>query len=670
MATARKRRVEVEIIVDDKGAAKSLKNIEGSVTKTGKAFSNFAKIAAGAFALNKVVDFGRDSVRAFSDLNESVNAVEVTFGKAAGGIKSLGEQAAESVGLSNAEFNSLAVGFSAFADKIAEAAGGDVVSVMETLTGRIADFASVMNLDVGEAAEKFRSGLAGETEPLRKFGIDVSAAAVNIKALELGLGDTSGKLSEQDKILARYNLIMDQTNKTAGDFAATSDDLANSMRILQAKIEDTKAVVGESLAPAIEGVLPIIEATAEAVGVLGIEFGILIGNVDEAVGTLRQYEIQTGQSAGSAVLLGGALAILAEKLEQSEKSFSRLGFSFEDFTDQARGLVDASGASADELKILLDGLDDLVKLGLMPAGEWVEIVRELLLGAFSREVLKKTQDVRDAVLDNVAAVLDLEPPDDAVAEGFTEIKTEAELAAEKIKGVQNKIRALTDPAFALIQAAKGYTEALEAQDEAIEDTKSSSDDLLMVGIDVLTNYQDLIFAADEYANITGTSVVDALMQMAEAGQVPLDIVLLIIDALNEADDFKGSAQITLEYIEKNKAALDRFLALNVGAGAPVGTGSRATRILFTPPDVNIPADVRAHGGPVTGGDPFIVGEEGPELFVPSRSGQIIPNGQVGAGGGVTMNFYVPGDLDMQAAEQIYRQIVIDQLSRYAEVGGF
>ena len=45
------------------------------------------------------------------------------------------------------------------------------------------------------------------------------------------------------------------------------------------------------------------------------------------------------------------------------------------------------------------------------------------------------------------------------------------------------------------------------------------------------------------------------------------------------------------------------------------------------------AGVRAEGGPVGAGNSYIVGEKGPELFVPGSSGSIVPNGAMGGGGG-------------------------------------
>jgi hypothetical protein len=211
-----------------------------------------AAIAAGAaVAATAVFNFAKDSVAAASNLGESINAINVVYGESADAVHALGAESATSFGLSQRAFNEFATQFSAFGEKIAAGTGQDVSVVLDNLTTRIADFASVMNLDMAEAATVFQSALAGETEAFRRFGGDVSAAAVEVKALELGLGDTSAELSEQDKILARYELIMEQTAKTAGDFENTSDSLANSQRILTANIEDLQAKIGGALVPAV-----------------------------------------------------------------------------------------------------------------------------------------------------------------------------------------------------------------------------------------------------------------------------------------------------------------------------------------------------------------------------------------------------------------------------------
>ena len=231
-------RLEADVRKFDKGlrkAEKRLTNFEKETSKTDMATKKMTQSVGGLGSMMKVVfagaaavaafKFFKSTVKAASNLAESINATEKVFGDLSEGIQEIGRRSAESFGLSQAAFNQFAVRFSAFAKNIAGDTG-DVVDVTETMIQRVADFASVHNLEVEQAAQIVQSALAGETEAFRRFGGDVSAAAVTVKALELNLADTSAELTEQDKILARYELIIEQTENTAGDFADTSEDLA------------------------------------------------------------------------------------------------------------------------------------------------------------------------------------------------------------------------------------------------------------------------------------------------------------------------------------------------------------------------------------------------------------------------------------------------------------
>ena len=143
----------------------------------------------------------------------------------------------------------MSVRFSAFSKTIAGGSGKKVVKTLDDLSTRASDFASVMNLDVDDAAALFQSGLAGETEPLRRFGIDMSAASVEAFAYANGIAETGSKLTEAQKVQARYQSLMEQTSKTQGDFAKTSDQQANAQRILNARWDDAKAKLGKGLLP-------------------------------------------------------------------------------------------------------------------------------------------------------------------------------------------------------------------------------------------------------------------------------------------------------------------------------------------------------------------------------------------------------------------------------------
>jgi hypothetical protein len=70
---------------------------------------------------------------------------------------------------------------------------------------------------------------------------------------------------------------------------------------------------------------------------------------------------------------------------------------------------------------------------------------------------------------------------------------------------------------------------------------------------------------------------------------------------------------------------------------------------------------RAMGGPVSSGTAYVVGEKGPELFVPGRSGTIVPNG-VG-GRGATINLTVNGAIDSESTARQIVTILNDSFAR-------
>ena len=121
-----------------------------------------------------------------------------------------------------------------------------------------ADMASFNNIPIDEALEKIRSGLVGEVEPLRTVGVLLSETAVAEKALQMGLAATKEELTQSDKVQARYALILEQTKLQQGDFARTSEGMANQMRIAKAQFADASATLGGVLLPIMTKLLSII----------------------------------------------------------------------------------------------------------------------------------------------------------------------------------------------------------------------------------------------------------------------------------------------------------------------------------------------------------------------------------------------------------------------------
>lgn len=248
----------------------------------GGALKGIAALAGTALAGIGVSKFFGDAVEQASRLDESLNAVSVSYGDASAEIIKLGETAASRLGTSQATFNESAVRFSAFADRVV-GEGGNVAGFVDDITTRATDFASVFNIDVSEALQVFQSGLSGEAEPLKRFGINLLDSEVQAYALANGIGEAGRALTETEKVQARYGLLLESTAKTAGDFTNTSDGLANAQRILSANFEDMKATVGGPILGAFANLttalIPVVEELAPVLVDVMEDLAPVIANV-------------------------------------------------------------------------------------------------------------------------------------------------------------------------------------------------------------------------------------------------------------------------------------------------------------------------------------------------------------------------------------------------------
>lgn len=225
-------------------------DFEGDVTgKIGSVAKKAAAIFVGAFAIDKVKDFIGDSIGAASDLAESTSKVSVVFGKQAADIEKWASSAAKNIGTSKqAALEAAGTYGNLF---VALGITGEKAAGMSTkLVNLAGDLASFNNVSPTEALDALRSGLTGETEPLKRFGVNMNDATLHTEALKLGLiKNIKDGLDPSVKAQAAYSLILAQTKTAQGDFARTSDGLANKQRILAAQFEDVKAKVGQALLP-------------------------------------------------------------------------------------------------------------------------------------------------------------------------------------------------------------------------------------------------------------------------------------------------------------------------------------------------------------------------------------------------------------------------------------
>ena len=251
------------------GAAKGLDNNIGRYSKNmAKAFGAVV-IAAGVMA----VQIGRKAIDSASDLAESLGKVEQIFGGSGKEVVKFSKTTAKSLGISQRDALDAASTFATFG-KSAGIAGQDLVDFSSDFTELAADFASFYNTTPEQAITAIGAAFRGEAEPIRKYGILLDDATLKQQATEDGIYDGVGALTAQEKVLASSRVIMEQSSDAQGDFARTSDGLANQSRITEARIEDLKAEIGTGLLPTVltmvtyfqDEVLPVIQNVADGFG--------------------------------------------------------------------------------------------------------------------------------------------------------------------------------------------------------------------------------------------------------------------------------------------------------------------------------------------------------------------------------------------------------------------
>jgi hypothetical protein len=281
-------------------AEASLKGLDGTVAATSSKMSSFVGnlkrvgAAMGAtFAASQIVSFGKESIMAASNINEAISKVGVVFGNNAKEIEAWAAGATDNFGMSERSALTAVGTFGNLFDAFG-LGEDDTNKFSKSLTELAVDMASFNDMPVDDALTALRSGLSGETEPMKKFGSVLSETRLKTEALTLGLiKNTKEALDPAAKAQAAYSLIMKDTARQQGDYDRTAGGTANTMRRVAAEMDNAKVAIGQGLLPVFNALLKVME------------FGIV--PVLKAVGKFLK-ENSTAVAVFGAVLAAGAVA--------------------------------------------------------------------------------------------------------------------------------------------------------------------------------------------------------------------------------------------------------------------------------------------------------------------------------------------------------------------------
>lgn len=257
---ARKGTLEIQIVGDAGPLQKTLGGLGGKVKR-------FAKVAAAAGA-TAAAGFGIKALKSASDLNETLSKTNVIFGDATDHVTGFADELADKFGLVKNETLEASARFGQYA----QAAGkSDAVSAEfgTTMTKLAADAASFHNVPLDQAIQKIGSGLSGESEPLREWGVFLNAANVEAKALEMGLASAGGEISDQAKVMARAALVTEGLADAENDLERTQGSLANQVKRLRGRFENFAAEFGMRLIPFAQRGLAVFDDLLDTLKVFG-----------------------------------------------------------------------------------------------------------------------------------------------------------------------------------------------------------------------------------------------------------------------------------------------------------------------------------------------------------------------------------------------------------------
>lgn len=562
---------------------RSLKAQFGSLKDSTLTWQGALGVLAGAtglaFAAKKAFDLG-------AAVEETASKFNTVFGPSVGGAQQFLDEFASTAGLTITKGRELLATTGAIAQGMGMSQAASA-SFAEEIVRLSADFASFNNVPIADTSKAIISALTGERESLKRLGIVINEADVQSRALAMTGKATAGALTQQEKATATLAIITERAGVAVGDLDRTMDSPANRARKLAADIMSLRDALAHALLPAFSVVLGELGKVAGSDGFTGLSQKV--ADSGGRIAAWAKFAVEAFKVVASAIAapiriafnLGQALGELGNivynmvlgRFAEARAAAARMGDAFGDI-DDAVGDVNEG---FDRLRIASGTAWQTMATGEAVVAAAVAVTTEL-----ADETERLAQASIFAGIQSAQFAEDMRLAGDVTGRGI-EIMLEMRSATEVYNETLRELKALLD-ATAISQqtyerASKAAAVALKKQTG--ETTKTD---------DVTKGMVSTISSGFADAVLSGQNFAQSIHQMAQ--QIIRDLVRVAIQgALMKA--FLGGATGGVGFL-----------------GSLFGGGVGA----------------RAAGGPVSSGKPYVIGERGPELFVPRQSGAIVPNG--------------------------------------------
>lgn len=425
MATRADGSVIIDITADPQQAINGINRVDKSVNGLANTAKKLAGIFAAAFAVDKIIQFGKQAIELGSDVAEVQNVVDVAFGDMAYMVEDFADTAITSFGMSELAAKRTASTYMAMASNMG-VTQQQAAEMAITLAGLTGDVASFYNISQELADIKLRSVFTGETETLKDLGIVMTQANLEAYALANGINRSFQSMSQSEQLILRYNYVLDQLSLASGDFVRTQDSWANQTRILSMRWQEFMSIIGQAL---IQVLLPVIRVLNQIVSSL--------------------IDIANAFNAAISAIFGGATT----QVQQTQAAVSGVSSGIDEAVDNQNALTDAtketnkeqqkSLATFDEINTLSSGAGGAGGSGGAGAGgvglsQFTPITSENIVeSGAENKILDLIERLKNA----------FQPFEDSFNRAFSNISAGANRLFDVFRDIWNDIRSLGSPLY-------------------------------------------------------------------------------------------------------------------------------------------------------------------------------------------------------------------------------
>ena len=484
-------------------------------------FSGFGKKIAAGLSIAAVAKFTKDCIEVGSNVTEVQNVVDTAFKDLSWQADQWASNAMTNFGLSELSAKKYMGVFGQMSNAMG-ITGKAALDMAENVTGLTGDVASFYNLSTDEAYTKLKSIWTGETETLKDLGVIMTQTNLDQYALNNGFGKTTAKMTEQEKVMLRYQYVTSALSNATGDFVKTQDSWANQTRILSLRFEQLKASLGKGFialfTPILRGFNSLLAGLQKVADGFANFVQMLTGaDISSSMGSISADIAGIGDDAGGAADnvgdIGSAAKKTAKDIERSLAGFDQISKLTEPTDDSS-----ASGSGT-------DSTSGIGSVDLVPDVSGSTANVSSAISDMADKVKKALEPLKAISFDNLVSSLD---------------------------NLKRAVQPLTDKLFAGLEWAY-YNIFVPLAKWTIEDLLPEFLDVLAGCLDVLNSALDALkplwmWAWDNFlepvASWTGGVIVDVLKGLASAlegisdwikdNQGPFDAIVVTIGAFAAA----------------------------------------------------------------------------------------------------------------------------------------